>query len=70
MQTAKLMIYDRNYTLWSLIDTQTQEPIEHPENYHPMDARHFHDDIVHIDQTITVLKSPLLHKNIAGILVL
>jgi len=70
MQIAKLMIYDRNYTLWSLLDTQTQEPIENPENYHPMDARHFHDDIINIDQTITVLKSPLLHKNIPGILVL
>jgi len=70
MQTAKLVVYDRDYSLWSLVDIQTQEVIANPEKYHPLDAKHFHDDLVQIDQTITVIKSPLLHESIPGILVL
>ena len=70
MQTAKLVVYDRDYSLWSLIDVQTQEVIANPENYHPLQAKHFHEDLVQIDQTIAVIKSPLLDKSMPGILVL
>lgn len=70
MQTAKLVVYDRDYSLWSLLDIQTQEVVANPEKYHPLDAKHFHDDLVQIDIHTTVIKSPLLDKSIPGILVL